>query len=167
MDGIPFFIEVEEAKKEKDVALCTKISTLLFQQNIRPLPFAATLDEAKAVLAAIHQTGRSPAIFVINTFGAKEILANLDPLMQDTPALFLRRGMFAGKSGLMDTLAPDPSKLQTMAVVGKMTPRLTSFWVYGSKNSDHVASRASQALVRFLKSNDFRDIEVANKLQQT
>lgn len=167
MDGIPFFIETDEAKKEKDVALCTKISVLLFQQNIKPLPFASNLDEAKAVLQAIHQTGRTPSIFVINTFGTKEILPHLDPLMQDTPAMFLRRGMFAGRSGLMDTLAPDPSKLQTMAVVGKMTPRLTSFWIYGSKNSDHVASRAATALVRFLKSGNFRDIESANALQQT
>lgn len=166
MDRVPFFIEVPEAKDKQELQLCSKISALLAQKKVDPLPFAANLKEVEEILVAMKQADLVPAIFVINTFGAKEILAGLDPLIGETPALFLRRGMFAGRSGLMDTLAPDPGKAATMVVIGKLTPRLTSVWAYGSKNSAHVAQRAADAVYRFLQSGDFRDIEIATKLQE-
>jgi hypothetical protein len=166
MDGIPFFIEVPDPKGTSDQHICAKISAILHQQNIDPLPFAGSLNETLQVMGALKHAQLTPAIFVINTFGAKEILPELNPVLGETPALFLRRGMFAGKSGLMETLAPNPDKAATMAVIGKLTPRLTSIWAYGNKNSDQVASRVAQALARFLKSGNFRDIEAAAKLMQ-
>src|SRR5213595_399950 len=119
MDGVPFFIEVPDAKGAKELQICARISSILAQQNIDPLPFASSLVETEQVLGALKHADLSPAIFVINTFGAKDILAGLNPLLGEKPALFLRRGMFAGKSGLMETLAPNPDKAATMAIIGK------------------------------------------------
>ena len=160
MVGVPVLVEVAGTRETPEANLCCKIMALLFEKKIAPVGMAGTVEEVKEVLQHIKEAGLAPAIFVVNTFGAKDILPALDPLIGELPVLYLRRQLFAGKSGLMDRLlGGEVSVLQTSTVLSHMTPRLTSMWFYGSKNSDVVAKRAAGALLRFLEDGEFRHIE--------
>jgi hypothetical protein len=105
--------------------------------------------------------GHVPAIFVVNTFGAKGVLAELDSLMGDLPVLYLRRALYAGRSGLLDqaNLVPPGVALTATAALNKMKPRLTSMWFYGTQNSGMIAQRAAEGVSAYLKTGDFRQIE--------
>jgi len=130
------------------------------QKGIRHVDLVGSLDQTRAILEGLRSRQLTPAIFVVNTFGAKDILMDLDSLMGDLPVLYLRRALFAGQSGLMDQLdlVGQGSVMATVAL-GKMKPRLTSMWFYGAKNADTVATRAAEALAAFLRTGDFRRIE--------
>ena len=150
MPGVPMFIEVQATREHKDTRVCCKIVDLLLERKVAPIGLAGSLEEARGILEQMREHGLSPAIFVINTFGAKTILPGLDPLMGALPVIYLRRGMYAGKSGLLDR-----------STAG-MTPRPMTMWFYGVKNSDEVASRVAAAVLRFLETGDFYHIEAAN-----
>ena len=154
-------VEAEAAAKQPDTALCARVAELLMQQEVRPVGLAASLDQARAILEEMKSHELAPAIFVVNTYGAKDLVGDLDTLMGDVPVLYLRRALFAGQSGLMDQLnliGPGGS-LTATTVLDKMKPRLTSMWFYGSQNADRVARRAAEALAAFLRTGDFRQIE--------
>jgi hypothetical protein len=160
MSRIPIFIEVT---KQTDAQLCrTVVDTLL--QQIQPIGLATSMAELNDILATLKQNNLSPAIFVINTFEAREIVPQLDPLMGDLPAIFMRRGMYAGRSGLMEHFPEDPNKMATMAVLKKLTPRLTSIWTYGTKNAAQVTLRMIQCMQRYHADGNFRHFELAAKL---
>jgi hypothetical protein len=158
---VPILVEVADTRNKNDTNLCCKVMALLFEKQIAPIGMVGTIDETKDVLQRIREANLEPAIFVINTFGAKAILPGLDPLMGETPVLYLRRALFAGKSGLMAQLGGDVGVQQTTTMLSHMMPRLTAIWPYGSKNADDIAKRAATALIRFLESGDFLAIEAA------
>jgi len=158
--GVPLLVEVEAAGRQPDTALCARLADLLAQKDIRPVGLAASLDQTRAILEEMKCQELAPAIFVVNTFGARDILGGLDSLMGDLPVLYLRRSLFAGQSGLLDQMnLIGPGSPMVTAALGKMKPRLTSMWFYGAKNADVVATRAAEALGAFLSTGDFRQIE--------
>lgn len=163
--GVPVFVEVGAATKHPDTAICARVSNCLMKQHIPFVSSAHSLDKLRATLKEMESSGRPPTIFIVNTYGARDILVELDSLMGDLPVLFLRRALHAGQSGLLAQtrlLAPGTSPTLTAATLGQMRPRLTSIWFYGSKNSAIIAQRAAEAITAFLKTGDFRHIERAN-----
>ncbi|MCY3019385.1 MAG: hypothetical protein NTW87_10220 [Planctomycetota bacterium] len=161
MESLPFFIETAAAAAQPGTAICSRIRAELLRQSPQVLPFATTAAEAQEVAAGMRATGHVPAIFLINTLEARAIIPVLDKLMGVTPVVFFRRTMHAGRSGLMDYMpTKDPGSATTETLVKRMTPRLTAFWPYGSKTSDHVVSRALEALERFRATGSFHHFEV-------
>jgi len=159
MPGVPFFIEVVSSKQLANVQVCRKIMAVLFKEKIAPLPFGSTFKEVAEVLSALKARGMAPAVFVINTFYAEELLPQIDPLMGATPVVLLRRQIFSDPLG---TAAARPS---TTIIIQRMTPRLCVEWTYGSKTADEVAADGAKALLSFLRGGDFATLENFARLQ--
>ena len=123
-----------------------------------------TTEEVRAVLDEMKAYNLAPALFVINTFGARDIMPLLDLVMGDSPVLYFRRSLYIGQSGLMLAMNPDEASsiLAAEAALVRMRPRPTAMWYYGSKNADEIARRAVLALGRFLESGDFSHVESAS-----
>src|SRR5947207_2082262 len=85
MRRLPFFIEALPSDDSAGFRVCQKVMTNLFKARITPLPFATTTREAGDVLGALKKQALAPAIFVVNTYGAGEMLPLLDPFMGETP----------------------------------------------------------------------------------
>src|SRR5471032_1807949 len=129
MAGVPIFIEMPGAA---EVNICGRTVDMLMQLGVQPVGYAANLEELEAISAQLAENSLQPSIFVVNTYTAKDLIPELDRIMGDSPVVFLRRGMYAGQSGLMDHLAVStPNSTSTMTALGKMRPRLTSVWLYG------------------------------------
>lgn len=157
---VPLFIESTFAR-EQGIDPCARICRNLIEAHVAPIPYGEDFDQVVQVARSLGGAQCRAAIFVVNTLGAKDMLKRLDPIMGETPALFLRRGLMAGQSGLADFLVPDPDTAHTMQVLGKLTLRLTTIWHFGRNNLDALACNAAQALLRFLETNEFRYLEVA------
>jgi len=166
MFGIPIFIEVASTRQLADVRLCSKVTEQLMAQDVKPVALAGTVEETQAVLDEMRGYNLVPALFVINTFGAKDLLPLLDPLMEDLPVLYFRRSLYIGQSGLMSAMNPEEASsiLGAEAALTRMKSRRTVMWYYGSKNADDMARRAAVALARFLENGDFCHIERASAI---
>lgn len=163
MARIPFFIETSSEPTCCEAQICARVRSILFKNKIAPLPSASSLKEITDILESLQQINSQPAIYIINTYQARNLLASLDPVMGEVPVLYFRRGMFLGRSGMMDRMLPDPNNNKTMHVLGKMTPRLTAMWEYGARNLDEVAQLAAQHLLEFLNDGNFQHLEIAKK----
>jgi hypothetical protein len=162
MSRVPILVEVEPTRKQPDTCLCAKAAHTLLEANLGPVGLVGTLDETKALLDELAGHNLTPAIFIVNTFGAKAILPGLDSLMGDLPVVYLRRQLFAGRSGLMDGLPPlGPGGIMATTALNQMKPRLTSMWFYGSRNADDIARRLASTLTRFIADGDFKHFERA------
>jgi hypothetical protein len=163
MSNIPVFVEVPDSK---DVGICQRAVKILEQQNFPSLAYATSLPELQDIIKQFAERSLQPGVFIINTYKAKEIIPQLDGLMGETPAVFLRRGMYAGQSGLMNYLAVDENKnsaqQNTLMAIKKLTLRLTSIWSYGAKNTDQVAQRVARCVLRFSEDGEFKHFEIAN-----
>lgn len=160
MDNCPFFIEAP-MPGEEHLAVCAKIHNLLVEGGMEAMPQAASAEDAFKLKEVLESNGARASVFVVNTYLAKDIIPELDELMGETPVLFLRRGLYAGRSGLNKHVQTDPTVGSTEVMIGKMQLRLTSIWYYGKNNVDDVASRASQSITRFLEDGSFRHVEIA------
>jgi hypothetical protein len=160
MDRVPVFIEVAD---RANANICESAARALINAKLKPVGFARTLAELADVLKALKTNNVVPAVYIINTFKARDILPHLDPMMGETPAVFLRRSMFLGQSGLMDHLATDPNQPNTIKLLTNMTPRLTSIWRYGAKNATQVAQKIVACTQKFCADGNFRHYEIANK----
>jgi len=157
---IPVFVEVEQTKKDPALGLCRKALSLLGTGSL-----AVSCAEVRQVLQALQEQGATPPIFVVNTFNAKPLLAELDNLIGEAPVLFLRRKLYAGQSGLQGFLQTSGSgALNTGVMISGMKTRLTSIWYYGTQTTDKVATHAARALRKFLTDGDFRHIEFEQQL---
>jgi len=156
MTRLPMFVEVMQSRENAPLAICQKLMALLFRRGIAPLPFGASLAEIRPVLASMRQRNTPPAIFVVNTFWAEELLLGLDKLMGPTPTLFFQREIFFSTTAAK---LPDqggaPTGNRSSIVLRRLTPRPMAIWAYGSKTSDAVAEKAAEGLARFLKDGDF------------
>lgn len=163
MPGVPFFVEVIASAQSANIQLCRKIMAVLFKEKIQPLPFASCVREVAEVLAALKVRSMTPAVFVVNTFYADELLPQIDPLIGATPTVYLRRQIFS------DPLAagslPDASRPSTTLVLRKMAARPSVEWIYGSKTADEVAAEGAKALLCFLREGDFSMLENYQRLQ--
>jgi len=158
--GVPMLLESQAAASQPDTAMCARVADILVKQCPHPLGLANSLDQTRSVLEEMKAQQLAPAIFVVNTYGAKDILRELDALMEDKPVLYLRRALFAGQSGLLDQVnLASPGMVTATVELRKMKPRLTSMWFYGGKNAEAIAIQAAEALGAFLKTGDFRQIE--------
>lgn len=156
MQQVPIFIEVLHSPQSAPLQVCRKIMASLFKQRIAPLPFASTIEEIRDVLAALKTKGIKPAIFVINTYWAEEVLAQLDPWIGQTPVLFLMRDLAAGESN--DRI---PNILSTMS------SRISAIWTYGSQTSEALAQKAASGIIGFLRDGSFYHIERHSPLQNS
>ncbi|MCY3020639.1 MAG: bacteriohemerythrin [Planctomycetota bacterium] len=158
--GVPLLLEVEAAAKQPDTAVCARTAESLMAHGVLPVGLADSIGRARTILEEMRSHELTPAIFVVNTFGARDILGDLDPLMDELPVLYLRRALFAGRSGLMDQVnLVGPASPTATALPLAMKPRLTSMWFYGARNADRIARRAAEAVGAFLRTGDFRQIE--------
>jgi len=64
--------------------MCARVAELLMQKGIRPAGMAGSLDQTRTILEEMASHELAPAIFVVNTFGAKDILEDLDTLMGES-----------------------------------------------------------------------------------
>lgn len=167
MKRLPFFIEVWESGHNADLRICHKVMTRLFKQKILPLPFATTIHEVADVTNTLKRQRMEPAIFIVNTFWAEEVLRELDPFMGETPALFFRRDLYSFTKGLTAVFGEDPRRGLTTECIRNMTPREASIWSYGAKTTDSVAERAAQAVAKFLEDGKFMTIEQMNPTPAT
>jgi hypothetical protein len=167
MKRVPLFVEVLESKDNAPLQVCRKIMANLFRQKIAPLPFGSSFDEIRAVLASMRTKGMPPAIFVINTFWAEELLTQLDPLIGQTPVFFFRRNVFAASTSTLTKAIGGPPVDKTSMILKSMTPRLSSMWGYGTKTGETIAATASEALVKFLNDGNFAHIERAAPRRET
>ena len=156
MNRIPILVEVT---KHPEAQLCRAISEALLQHQVAPVGMATSLEELHEILETLKKNGLQPAIFVINTFESRDILKQLDPLMGESPAIYLRRQLYAGQSGLMEQ---DPNN-PTVKVLKSMIPRLTSIWMYGAKSAASVTQSVVKCTLKFHADGDFRHFEVASK----
>jgi len=159
MTRLPMFVEVMQSQENAQLAICRKLMALLFRRGIAPLPFGASLDEIRTVLASMRQRNTPPAIFVVNTFWADELLLELDKLMGLTPVLFFQRELFLSSLVAKLPAQGDPPPPGRRAVsLRRLAPRPMTVWSYGPKTSDAVAERAAEGLARFLKDGDLEQL---------
>ncbi|MCY3018695.1 MAG: hypothetical protein NTW87_06655 [Planctomycetota bacterium] len=156
MARVPVFVEVVSSQQHANVQICRKIMTILFKEKIAPLPFASNAIEVKDVLSALQGRGLTPAVFVINTFYAEELLGQVDMLVGQTPVVFLRRQLF---SESMFAKAGAPAAHSVTQVLDSLTPRLSTEWTYGAQTACEVAAKAAKVLIEFLKEGKFDILE--------
>ena len=163
MIGVPVFIEVVTGVDHANAEVCRKIMAALFKEKVAPLPFASTAQEVAGVLDALKARGMVPAVFVINTFWAEDLLSQIDPLMGQTQVVYLRRSIFSGpllKAAAADAASAEAGSLTTTTtVLDKMTPRPCVHWTYGSQTAGEVAAAGAKALLRFLREGDWSVLE--------
>jgi len=146
---IPLFIEVLQSQANSSAQICRKVMAHLYRRNISPLPFASSIYEIADVMHALREKNLAPAIFVVNTYWAEEILRDLDAMVGDTPILLLERRLTAARilNGNADSPLQDFSSRQIA------TCR------YGATTSDETAETVANALVQFAGDSAFWRIE--------
>lgn len=164
MPRIPLLIDSYPAR-EKGMDICARIAYRLAQKDLGPLPYASALPCLQTELRALQSKGQWPALFAVNTLGAGELLPQLDPLIGETPVLFLRRSLDAGHSGLNRVFSNRPATKNTTLILKNMRPRLASIWYYGGKTEREVADEAAHAICQFLQDGEFRHIESVYRFQ--
>lgn len=132
----------------------------LLKRKIAPVPFAGSVTDARTILGSLRTRGTPPAIWLINTYWAEEMLPELDTMIGNSPVIFFKRDLFgAGLSSQMPAIAA-PDKISTL--LGKMTPRLTVLWAFGTGNSETISGRVADAIALYLADGNFRHIEEAS-----
>lgn len=160
MKLVPLLFEVLESRETANLQVCRKVMANLLKRKIAPVPFAGSVTDARTVLASLRTRNTPPAIWLINTYWAEEMLPELDTMMGNTPVIFFKRDLFgAGLSTQMPAIGA-PDKIST--ILGKMTPRLTVLWAFGTGNSETVAGRVADAVANYLADGNFRHIEEAS-----
>lgn len=156
----PVMIETVAGPNFAGVQVCRKTMTALFKLGVSPLPFASTNAELSALQQTMECRGMRPALYIVNAFGSEHLFPELDRLMGDTPAIFLRRELFSHTKCLQAVFG-EMDALTASQYLGTMTPRLAVTWPYGPKSSSDVAEHVAHAAQRFLESGDFTLVERA------
>ncbi|HEY3321773.1 MAG TPA: DUF4388 domain-containing protein [Planctomycetota bacterium] len=158
MQRVPFFIEVLHSSQSAPLQICRKTMAGLFRRHIAPLPFAGSMDEVHQVLASLKAKGISPAVLVINTYWADEILPQVDVLIKDVPLLlFVREIITETTTTRISSLGVDADKTST--TIEAISQRPKSIWGYGAKTTEQMADTAAVAIEEFLKDGNFVHIE--------
>lgn len=158
--GSPILIETVAGANFADVQICRKTMAALFKLGVAPLPFASTNAELSALQQTMECRRMRPALYIVNAFGSEHLFPELDKLMGETPAIFLRRELFSHTKCLQAVFG-EMDALTASQYLGTMTPRLAVTWAYGPKNSSDVAEHVAHAAQRFLETGDFALIERA------
>lgn len=156
----PVLIETVAGPNFADVQICRKTMAALFKLGVAPLPFASTNPELSALQQTMECRGMRPSLYVVNAFGSEHLFPELDRLMGDTPAIFLRRELFSHTKCLQAVFG-EMDALTASQYLGTMTPRLAVTWPYGPKNSGEVADHVAHAVRNYLESGNFTCVERA------
>ncbi len=157
MPRLPMFVEVLQSTETASLQICRKVMKRLFQRKVAPLPFGASVGEIQPVLASLRQKGTPPAIFIINTLWAEELVLQLDPLIGSTPVLFFNRQIMLKSDTSGAGLAAVGNAPKT-TIFSNLTSRPMTVWGYGSKTADEISERAAQGLVQFLANGNFEQL---------
>jgi hypothetical protein len=153
MARVPVFIEAWEGQQLANLRVCRLITTALFNRGVEPLPFATSKKQLREVGASLADHGSRPAIYVVNTFEAAELLQTVDRAIGETPLLLLHRELYSFN------LVHRKALLDTTRLLDGLRPRLTALCGYGPMNSHLVADRVAAALQEFLADGDFAHVE--------
>lgn len=156
---IPVFIEMPNPGAKPDALVCQIAITTLKGLGYDDLPLAHSYEDLVAQLHAMVEKDQEPGVFVVNTYNAREVIKQLDPVVGDVPLIFMRRNMYAGKSGLSEHFDLGTNTESTMAVMKNMKARLVASWNYGSMNGPDIARGVARAVDGFIKTGDFRAVE--------
>lgn len=155
----PVFVEAWEGQHLANLQVCRMVMGALYKRRVEPLPFASTAEEVNQVMVTLSQKSLQPAICIVNTYLAEDLVRAVDRLIGDTPLLLLHREIYSfnliHKKDLHDT-----SRL-----VQTLQPRLTVVCGYGSQTTHLVADRVAEGIHMFLCDNNFQHIEsLSNRL---
>ena len=153
---VPVFIEAWSGTHEAQLQICRKIVALLCRSGITPLPFANSIDDVVAIIHSLRKNKQAPAIFVVNSYWAEQILLDLDAVVGETPILLLHR-MLSKPAGLV-------SNTDTLLGLHEVSSRKIAVVSYGAKTADSIASHVSSALIRYIQSQDWLEITRLNTL---
>lgn len=159
MTKVPVFIEMPNPGGKPEAFVCQIAINTLQSLGYTDMPLAHSYDDLIAQLQVMVDKDQEPAVFVVNTFNAREVIKKLDPVVGDTPLIFMRRSMFAGKSGVSEHFDLGTNTESTMAVMKNMRARLVASWNYGSMNGPEIAKNVARAVDGFMKTGDFRAVE--------
>jgi hypothetical protein len=149
---VPLFVETIEGAAHADLQICRKLAAQLCKHGISPLPFANSLSQLISVLHALKARNEWPAVFVINTYWAEEILRDMDALTGDTPIMLFHRV-------LTPTHKPGESA-DSLLGLQEASMRPITFQTYGAKNSTLIADSTYPHILKFLEDNDFSHIQM-------
>lgn len=164
MTKVPVFIEMPNPGAKPEALVCQIAINTLKSLGHTELPLASSYEDLVAQLHLMVDKNQEPAVFVVNTFNAREVIKQLDPVVGDVPLIFMRRNMYAGKSGLSEHFDLGTNTESTMAVMKNMKARLVASWNYGSLNGPDVARVVARAVDGFLKTGDFHAVERQSNL---
>jgi hypothetical protein len=153
---VPVFIEMPNPGAKPDAMVCQIAINTLQSLGHTELPLAHSYEDLVAQLHLMVEKDQEPGVFVLNTFNARELIKKLDAVVGETPLIFMRRNMFAGKSGLSEHFDLGTNAEPTME---NMKAQLVASWNYGSLNGPDVARSVARAVDSFLKTGDFRAVE--------
>jgi len=156
---VPVFIEMPNPGAKPEAMVCQIAINTLQGLGYTDLPLAHSYEDLVAQLHLMVEKDQEPAVFVLNTFNARELIKQLDPIVGETPLIFMRRNMFAGKSGLSEHFDLGTNTESTMTAMQNMKARLVASWNYGSMNGPDIARSVARAVDTFLKTGDFRAVE--------
>jgi hypothetical protein len=163
MTKVPVFVEVPAPGGKPEAQVCQVARTILEGMGYELAPMAHSAEGLTSQLGVLKQSGMEPGIYVINTFGAREIIKELDAIIGETPVLFLRRNLYAGQSGLSEHFNIAGNSESTMSVIQHMSVRLLAVWNYGGLNAGEIARNCARCVDQFLKKGDFRVIELQSQ----
>lgn len=153
---VPVLIETEEAAKSQETWICSAASERWLACNYGVIGIVNTIPELDKLLLDIVDNDLDPSIFVVNTYGAKDLLRDIDERACEKPILFLRRRLYAGKSGLHDVFGEALSAgTNTGIELSKMRLRLASCWFYGGKTSNYISKELCERIRKFQDDEDF------------
>ncbi|MCW8132799.1 MAG: hypothetical protein KIS92_20805 [Planctomycetota bacterium] len=155
MRYLPVFFEALCSLDAPRARIVANVRAKLFQDGITPLPFARTVPELRNLLETMRQGGQTPGLFVVNSHGAENMLAELDEIIADCPAFFFRHKLVWVKeeTGVLKTIYGVTQRL------GKLRPRLTVTRRYNPLNSEQIARRSARQIASFARYGDFRSLE--------
>lgn len=151
---LPIFIEVLQKQTSSDLQICRKIAAQMFRNNVSPLPFASSTYETAEVIHSLRRKDLEPALFVINTYWAEEILKDLDAVAGELPILLLTRRAAGSALDLQATSDDDKS-----CPLKDLDKRRIVKCHYGAKTSQHTADVVSKALVQFAQDGQFWHVQ--------
>lgn len=155
MRYMPVFFEALCSLDAPRARIVYNVRAKLFKDGVTPLPFARSITELRSLLDAIQQSGQKPGLFVINTHGAENMLAELDEIIGETPVFFFRHKLvwLKEEANVLKTIYGVTQRL------GKLRPRLTVTRRYNPLNSEQIARRSARQIGSFAVYGDFRSLE--------
>jgi hypothetical protein len=155
---VPIFVETVSGPASIDAQVCRKTMGFLFKLGVAPLPFASTNEELASVKRTLRSRNLEEGIYIVNAFGTEHLFPELDRLIDDCPAIFLRRELFS-HTKCLEAVFGEMDALTASQYLGTMTPRMAVAWPFGPRNSGEVGEAVAKTVRNYLNEGDFNAIE--------